>query len=141
MDLRQFLKQMPVLTQTDAEDGGNGRHKSSNRGEINNSSGRGGFKGHSPKFKNHQKLSAPHQKNNQNQNPLTNPTHRPNDTCHRCGRSEHWSRTCHTPKEVVEQYKVYKAFVHLTETNNLECWNWNIMTPEGPPIDITNLET
>ena len=43
--------------------------------------------------------------------------------------------------EVVEQYKAYNASVHLAETNGLEGWNWNTMTPEGPPIDITNLET
>ena len=53
-----------------------------------------------------------------------------------------WAFVTHfrTPKEVVEQYKAYKAFVHLVETNDLEGWNWNTMTPERPPVDITNLK-
>ena len=43
----------------------------------------------------------------------------------------------------MEQYKAYKASVHSaeTETNDLEGWNWDIMTSKKPPIDITNLET
>ena len=110
--------------------GGNGR---------NNSSRRGDFKGPPPKFKNHKKWSAPQHK--KNQDPPANPSHCPDDTCHRCGRSGHWSRTCRAPREVAEQYKAYKAAVHLAETNDLEGWNWNTMTSESPPIKITNLET
>lgn len=41
---------------------------------------------------------------------------------------------------MAEQYKAYKASVHLAEANDSEGWNWNTMTPEMPPIDITNLE-
>ena len=41
----------------------------------------------------------------------------------------------------MERYKAYKASVHSAETNDLEGWNWDIMTSESPPIDITNLET
>ena len=41
----------------------------------------------------------------------------------------------------MEQYKAYKASVYLAETNDLEGWNWDIMTSERPPFDITNLET
>ena len=43
----------------------------------------------------------------------------------------------------MEQYKAYKASVYSAEieTNDLEGWNWDIMTSERPLINITNLET
>lgn len=104
---------------------GNGRHKSSSRGGRNNSSRRGGFKGPPLKFKNHQKWSAPQHKNNQN--PPANHSHRPNDTCHRCGRSEHWSRTCRVPKKVVEQYK-HTMLLFIQQRQRQMIWKAGIGT-------------
>ena len=51
------------------------------------------------------------------------------------------THTYRAPNEVAEQYIAYNGSVHSTEKNDLEDWDWNTMTPKGPPIDITDLET
>ncbi|KAM7466550.1 hypothetical protein LguiB_014112 [Lonicera macranthoides] len=107
---------------------GNGRNNPPRRGGYKNSSGRGGrnnypsrggYKGphNNTKFKNHQKWSGKKNENqnkNQNQDQNQNP---PNNNCHRCGKSGHWSRACRAPKHVVDQYK---ASINAMETNWLD---------------------
>ncbi|KAK9077817.1 hypothetical protein SSX86_006155 [Deinandra increscens subsp. villosa] len=46
---------------------------------------------------------------------------RQNDTCRRCGMSNHWSRTCRTPKHLVEAYQgMMKKQEKHVETNLIE---------------------
>ena len=53
--------------------------------------------------------------------------------CYRCGGKGHWSRTCHTPKHLVE---LYQASIKNKETNLTDAHETNPNdTPETNHID------
>lgn len=81
------------------------------RGGYKNHSRRGGYKGPhgNTRIKNYKKGSS--------QGNPTKSNKDPSDICHRCGKSGHWSRTCRTPKHVVDQYQ---ASINSVETNLLD---------------------
>ena len=51
------------------------------------------------------------------------------NTCHRCGMKDHWSRTCRTSKHLVD---LYQASLRSVETN---------ITEKSDPLGIAHLET
>ena len=57
--------------------------------------------------------------------------HHHEDACYRCGMKGHWSRTCRTPKYLVDLYQASKEKV-----NNIEI-NFTNLDGEN---DITNLD-
>lgn len=97
-----------------------------NRRQRNHGRGRGKHHykncgGSKPSFK---KNVSFHQKGNNDSEASTskgknfrNNPKNSNNTCYRCGGKGHWSRTCRTPKHLVDLYKASKEKGKGTETN------------------------
>jgi hypothetical protein len=53
----------------------------------------------------HQKWNHTEAKQNENKSLQNKPTKNYEDKCYRCGMKGHWSRTCRTPKHLVDLYQ------------------------------------
>jgi len=53
----------------------------------------------------HQKWNHTEAKQNENKGLQNKPLNNSEDKCYRCGMKGHWSRTCRTPKHLVDLYQ------------------------------------
>ena len=98
--------------------------------------GRGHYQGrggHNKKSKpNHQKWNNNDEKQEKGKVFQNKPSKNHDNACFRCGVKGHWSRTCRTPKHLVELYQAsLKAKGKEVETNFID---------HDEPVDITHLD-
>ncbi|XP_058223193.1 uncharacterized protein LOC131332897 [Rhododendron vialii] len=72
---------------------------------------------------------------------LNKPSKNSEDSCYRCGGKGHWSRTCHTPKYLIELYQAsLKEKGKEIETNFTDQISQNQSVDAFEPIDIPSFD-
>jgi hypothetical protein len=91
----------------------NGTSFHGNKGNHGRGRGRKNYRGQGERTHNsykrnnsyHQKWNHTEVKQNENKDLQNKPTKKYEDKCYRCGMKGHWSRTCRTPKHLVDLYQ------------------------------------